>query len=769
MIHTKHNLLNKTVDIRASFVGMENLVFNAAKVSTFDIERQTGKLTWDRYSEKPRMAFNQIGLGYEKTLIWEFPPEYEENPTYPFTVSFISDRTIRLRFELGSKVKKEEASLMLLKEPDTCSWACEANKEQAFYTSKYGKLKIAYAPFKILLYDQEDRLITKTQAFGESLCLKNNEPVPFSFMRRSSDFKKMMAASFSLTHDEKIYGCGESFTRLNKRGQYIPLCTIDATGVQTKDMYKPIPFYMSSKGYGMFVHTSTPMSFDFGSLYDDTLTAYVSDRVVDLFLFVGDPKEILSEYTALTGRSDVPPLWSFGLWMSRITYKSEEEVRAVANQLRETKIPCDVIHIDTGWFEKDWCCDYEFSKNRFDDSKKMIDDLKILGFHISLWQLPYFTPHNKLYEEAIEKGYVVLSEDYELPTEDAIIDFSNEDAVIWYQNLLRKLLKMGVGAIKADFGEAAPVFGQYASGRSGHYEHNLYPLRYNKAVAEVTKEVNNESIIWARSAWSGSQRYPLHWGGDAENTDSAMAASLRAGLSLGLSGFSFWSHDIGGFVQKSPEELYSRWAPFGMLTSHSRCHGAPPKEPWAYSDKFVEIFRKSVELKYELMPYIYKEAIKSGKNGYPMMRTLFFEYPEDQTAWLIEDEYCFGEDLLIAPIFVAKQTQRNVYLPIGNWVQYGTKNRFEGGKWHNVQTLELPILIFVKATSIIPKVAISQSTQEIDWYNLTLDLYLEDLADGYIELVIPKENDFIKVTVQGEKVTYESQKNKEYTFKLQRY
>jgi alpha-D-xyloside xylohydrolase len=202
---------------------------------------------------------------------------------------------------------------------------------------------------------------------------------------------------------------------------------------------------------------------------------------------------------------------------------------------------------------------------------------------------------------------------------------------------LKSLLEMGVAAIKVDFGEAAPRTGSYASGKSGFYEHNLYPLRYNKAAAEASRDATGESIIWARSAWAGSQRYPLHWGGDAENTDSAMAATLRAGLSLGLCGFSFWSHDIGGFVYRSPEDLYRRWTPFGMLTSHSRCHGVPPTEPWEYGEDFTYEFRRAVELKYRLMPYIYAQAKLCSEKGYPMLRTLFFERPDDPIAWLVVD------------------------------------------------------------------------------------------------------------------------------------
>jgi alpha-D-xyloside xylohydrolase len=270
--------------------------------------------------------------------------------------------------------------------------------------------------------------------------------------------------------------------------------------------------------------------------------------------------------------------------MSRITYKSEDEVREVAAKLRQYRIPTDVIHLDTGWFETDWRSNYQFSTSRFRDPAKMIADLRKQGFRISLWQYTYFTSKNEIFKEAVEKGYVVRNEGGQLPFEDAVLDFTNPETVKWYQGLLEKLLRMGVGAIKVDFGEGAPANGLYANGRTGLYEHNLYPLRYNKAVADITKQVSGDSIIWARSAWAGSQRYPLHWGGDAENSNSAMAATLRSGLSFGLSGFTFWSHDVGGFVDKAPRDLYRRWLGFGVLTSHTRAHGAPPREPWDYDE-----------------------------------------------------------------------------------------------------------------------------------------------------------------------------------------
>jgi alpha-D-xyloside xylohydrolase len=355
-------------------------------------------------------------------------------------------------------------------------------------------------------------------------------PTPLCFVRNASNLHRHLAITFTLSPDEKLFGCGESFTRLDKRGQKLVLWTYDAYSVQTHNMYKPVPFFMSSRGYGMFVHTSAPLTLDLGGSYDGAATVYLGDDVLDLFFFFGSPKEILSEYTSLTGRASAPPLWSFGLWMGRESYYSEDEVRDVAKRLRAYRIPCDVVHLDVGWTEVPHRCDFKFSESRFKDPAKMLSDLKEQGFRLSLWQLPYLNPKNPLHGPAIEEDYVVLTATGDPPADDAIIDMSDPKAVEWYQEKLAGLLEMGVGLFVADFGEAASLSGIYAQRKSGFRERNLYPLRYNKAVAEITEEITGNRIMWARSAWAGSQRYPVHWGGDAENTDGAMSATLRGGL-----------------------------------------------------------------------------------------------------------------------------------------------------------------------------------------------------------------------------------------------
>jgi alpha-D-xyloside xylohydrolase len=413
--------------------------------------------------------------------------------------------------------------------------------------------------------------------------------------------------------------------------------------------------------------------------------------------------------------------------MSRITYNSEEQVREVAKQLRAHQVPADVIHLDTGWFETDWRSDYRFSPSRFHDPAKMLSDLKQLGFHISLWQYTYFTSKNNVWEDLVSHGYEVKNEGGQLPFEDATLDLSNAEAVKWYQAKLAGLLKLGVGAIKVDFGEGAPLTGQYASGRSGWYEHNLYPLRYNKAVAEITKQVTGENIIWARSAWAGSQRYPLHWGGDAENTNSAMAGELRGGLSFGLSGFTYWSHDVGGFVQRAPRDLYRRWLAWGVLTSHTRAHGAPPREPWEYDEALTEDFRRALGLKYALMPYIYAQAKDSSARGFPMLRTLFFEYPNDPGSWEIDDEYMFGSNLLVAPLFEEANT-RKVYLPPGDWIDYQSGKVYRGAQWHEIKAGDIPVVLLVKNHSVLPHLKVAQSTTDMDWANVELRVFSTDNA-----------------------------------------
>ena len=734
-------LMNQPLDMSTDFRDLSNTLFFADHLESFDAKSGEGLVNWKRGHLMPRQAFNTNGAQPRKMRMLDFPfTAYENDPNLKFKIDFVTPRTVRIRMLTTPVEPKPAASIMLAKEPGRDgSWKVIETNDKIIYSSDYGTIQINKNPWRIVLKDKAGRILSQTAALSDADSTQVKY-TPFCFVKRGSDNARRINPVFTLTADEMIFGCGESATGLNKAGQKVNLFVTDPQGPETDQMYKPIPFFMSNRGYGMFMHTSAPVTCDFGATYIGLNKMFMGDENLDLFVFFGEPKDILDEYTDLVGKPGMPPLWSFGTWMSRITYFSEKEGYDVAANIRKNKYPCDVIHFDTGWFDVDWQCDYKFSENRFQNPQQMLKDLRSQGFHVCLWQLPYFTPKNRYFSELIEKDMYVKNGNGELPYEDVVLDFSNPETVKWYQDKLAGLLNIGVSAIKVDFGEAAPLNGIYASGKSGWYEHNLYPVRYDMAVSEITKKLHNENIMWARTAWAGSQRYPLHWGGDAATTNTGLLGTLRAGLSFGLSGFSFWSHDMGGFVKSTPEDLYCRWIPFGFLTSHTRAHGAPPTEPWLYDSKRVQdVFRKSAEMKYRLMPYVYAQAKECTEKGLPMLRALFVEFPDDPGAWKVDDEYLFGSQILVAPLLESGMTGRTVYLPEGKWIDYQTEKVYEGG-WHRIEAGSLPIIMLVRDGSVLPHLKLAQSTAEMDWSKMSLKVYSADKKQAEGLVCLPADN-----------------------------
>ena len=733
-------------DMSTDFSDLSNTYFLADSLVSFDAAKGEGLVQWKRFRLTPRQAFNLNGYWPVRMQMLDFPDAaYVNDPELMIKVEWVSDRTIRVRMLTTPIVPKcgDQEDVMF----------CEAFKKRQggghtgayvpttggmAFKSPYGSVEIQKYPFRLVVKDAKGKILTQTRhnIDNDSSQIKL---LPFSFIKRGSDNSRSVNPVFTLAPGERIYGCGESFTSLNKVGQKVHLSVTDPQGPESDGQYKPVPFFFSNRGYGIFMHTSAPITADFGASYigatrlfmaDEQLDLFVffgsmGDEQMDFFIFLGEPKDILNEYTNITGKSPMLPLWSFGTWMSRITYFSQKEGLEIARQLRANKIPSDVIHFDTGWFGVDWQCDYQFAKDRFEDPVGMLKQLKKDGFHTCLWQLPYFTPKNRFFPEIIEKGLHVVNAAGGMPVEDAVLDFSNPETVGWYQEKIEGLMKQGVSTIKCDFGEAAPYNGFYHSGKGGLYEHNLYPLRYNKALWEVVERNHpGEGIIWARSAWAGSQRYALHWGGDAATTNTGMLGDLRGGLSFGLSGFSFWSHDMGGFVTASPEDIYRRWLPFGFLSSHTRAHGAPPTEPWLISESFTEAFRDCAEMKYKLMPYVYAQAKDCSERGLPMVRALLVEFPQDPGAWLVEDEYMFGSQILVAPL-MESGSGRTVYLPKGKWIDYQSGQVYEGG-YQTIEAGKIPAVILVRDGSLIPHVPLAQRTDEIDWNAIDLKAYKAD-------------------------------------------
>ena len=522
--------------------------------------------------------------------------------------------------------------------------------------------------------------------------------------------------SFRCKPDECFAGTGERFRKLDLSGQTFQLKNQDGQGVNNRRCYKNIPFYLSSRMYGAFYHTSDYCKL---SLADHSTRSvqFLCDRAtLDVFLIGGrTPEEILRGYRMLTGFPQMPPLWSFGIWMSRMTYFSADEVEHICERLRKEHYPCDVIHLDTGWFRTDWLCEWKFNPERFPDPERFIQRLKDNGFKVSLWQLPYVAKGAEQLKEAKDNRFIgpllkeQASEGSNFSALDyaGTIDFTYDKAVNWYKNtLLKPLLDMGVKCIKTDFGENIHMDAVY-QGMTPERLNNIYALLYQRAAFEVTKEVTGDGIVWARSAWAGCQRYPLHWGGDSESSWNGLAGSLKGGLHLGLSGFAFWSHDVPGFhstpdFMNSPvdENVYVRWTQFGVFSSHIRYHGTCKREPWHYP-AIAPIVKRWWMLRYRLIPYIMEQSELACRTGFPMLRALIFHHPDDRQCWHIDDEYYFGSEFLVAPV-MNSEGKRDIYLPAGLWVNFFTGERLQGGCWYYNVEVPLDLMpVFVRPGSLI--------------------------------------------------------------------
>ena len=541
--------------------------------------------------------------------------------------------------------------------------------------------------------------------------------------------KERATISLKCQPDECFVGTGERFRKMDLSGQTFQLKNQDGQGVNNRRCYKNIPFYMSSRMYGAFFHTSDYCKLSLADHSTRSVQFLCDHATIDVFLIGGKTmEEILRSYRMLTGFPAMPPLWSFGIWMSRMTYFSADEVEAICERLRSEHYPCDVIHLDTGWFRTDWLCEWKFNPERFPDPKAFIHRLAEKGFKVSLWQLPYVAKGAEQLEEAKENNYIgrLLKEqvsdgsNFSALDYAGTIDFTYPRATAWYKSLLHELLEMGVKCIKTDFGENIHMEAEY-HGMAPERLNNLYALLYQRAAYEETKDTTGDGIIWARAAWAGCQRYPLHWGGDSASTWDGMAGSLKGGLHLGLSGFAFWSHDVPGFhslpdFMNSPidEKVYVRWTQFGVFTSHMRYHGTSKREPWHYP-AIAPIVKRWWQLRYKLLPYIVEQSEKACQGGMPLLQALLLRHPHDRQCWHIDDEYYFGEDFLVCPI-MNEADKRDIYLPEGRWINFFTGEELEGSRWHYGMESPLELMpVFVRPGATIPLYPYDiDSTDEMD-------------------------------------------------------
>lgn len=512
---------------------------------------------------------------------------------------------------------------------------------------------------------------------------------------------------------EKIYGLGERFTNFVKNGQTVDIWNEDG-GTGTEQAYKNIPFYLSNKGYGLFVDNPGKVSFEVGSEKVSRVQFSVPGEEMSYSVIGGDNlKGILNTYTDLTGKPPLVPDWSYGLWLSTsfTTDYDEKTVMEFVDGMAERNIPLSVFHFDCRWMKELEWCNFEWDETKFPDPEGLLKKLHDRGLKVCVWINSYIGQKSPLFEEGAKKGYFIKTTDGEVWQWDkwqagmAIVDFTNPEATKWYQDKLKHLVAQGVDCFKTDFGERIPTEGvKYYDGSDPQLMHNYYTYLYNKAVYDVLVETKgaDEAILFARSATVGGQQFPVHWGGDCSSNYPSMAESLRAGLSFGMSGFGYWSHDIAGFEDKPTPDLFKRWTQFGLLSSHSRYHGSTEyKVPWLYGDEAVEVSREFTELKLKLKPYLEAMAHETHETGVPMMRAMVLEFPTDPACEDIDTQYMLGDDLLVAPVFSEDGTAR-FYVPDAGgdhagevWANLLTGKTYEPGRWYTEQYdyHTLPVLV----------------------------------------------------------------------------
>ena len=551
--------------------------------------------------------------------------------------------------------------------------------------------------------------------------------------------KTYMSDSLMLDVGECVYGLGERFAAYVKNGQSIDMWNADG-GTASEQTYKNIPFYMTNRGYGVFVEDTSDVSFEVASEKVERVQfSAEGETIVYDVIYGGTPKAVLDGYTALTGRPALMPAWSFGLWLSTsfTTNYDEKTATSFIQGMADRDIPLSVFHFDCFWMKGFNWCDFTWDEETFPDPVGMLKRYHDRGLHLCCWINPYIGQASPLFREGMEHGYLLKKTNGDVWQTDlwqagmGILDVTNPDARAWYCDHLRKILRMGVDCLKTDFGERIPVRDiAYYDGKDPLHMHNYYTFLYNKMVFDLLKEERGEgeAILFARSATAGSQQFPVHWGGDNSASYVSMAETLRAGLSMSHSGFGFWSHDISGFEQTAPADVYKRWAAFGLLSSHSRLHGSSSyRVPWLFDEESCDVVRKFTRLKCRLMPYLYGAAVEAHEHGTPMMRPMMLEFPDDPACDTLDRQYMMGESLLVAPVFHA-DSHVDYYLPDGQWTSLLDGRKVQGGHWQRETHDFLSLPLMVRPGTVLP---MGKHDDRPDYdYTDGLELHVYQLAEG---------------------------------------
>ncbi len=673
----------------------------------------------------------------------------------------------------GAIVDSPAFDLQLTKE---LPLSVEDSEESIKITSGNTSLLITKANWS-MTYLRGDEVITRSS--GKDLALMKTDWKGHAYDKGDLE-ETYIRQMLSLSVGELVYGMGERFTPFVKNGQSIDIWNADG-GTSTEQSYKNIPFYITNKGYGVLVNHPEMVSFEVGTEMVTRTEFSVKGSYLDYFLINGPTmKDVLVKYTDLTGKPSLPAPWTFGLWLSTsfTTNYDEDTVMSFVNGMLDRGIPLRTFHFDCFWMKEFHWCDFVWDSRVFPDPKGMLERIKAKGLNICVWINPYIGQESVLFDEGMKKGYFIKRTNGQVWQWDmwqagmAVVDFTNPEAWKWFQDKLEVLLDMGVDCFKTDFGERIPTENvTYYDGSDPEKMHNYYTYLYNNCVYELLerKRGKGEAVLFARSATVGGQKFPVHWGGDCWSDYESMEESLRGGLSLLMSGFGFWAHDIGGFENTSTADVYKRWVAFGLLSSHSRLHGSSSyRVPWVYDEEAVDVVRFFTRFKAKLMPYLYKTSIDTSKSGIPTMRSMVMEFTEDKTCHYVDKQYMLGDNLLVAPIF-NDQSMAEYYLPKGTWTNLLTGEVKEGGCWVNEKHDYLSIPLMVKENSIV---VLGACDEKPDYdYGTDAEIRIYALKDGIQAKSVVygmDQNEEISITAEknGNDIHVTIVSDKNYTIRL---
>ncbi|HWD91826.1 MAG TPA: glycoside hydrolase family 31 protein [Verrucomicrobiae bacterium] len=650
----------------------------------------------------------------------------------------VSDDVIRVRFTPAKNFGRDHSYAVIAQEGGAGTAKVETSGNVTTLTTASLRVTIQHAPLRISFATAAGEILDAEDSHGGISFAGNGR----------------IQASEQLRDDEHVYGLGEKNGHLDKRGwqlggnEYV-MWNSDTYSYDssTDPIYVSVPFCLvtrNGQAHGIFLDNTWRSFFDIGHRTPGLLTFGAEGGDLNYYFINGpSPKDVVERYTALTGRMPLPPLWSLGYNQCRYSYYPESRVRLLADTFRDKKVPADVIWLDIHY--QDNYKPFTWNHERFPNPKKMISDLRAQHFHV----VTIVDAHPKAekgyapYDEGMAGNYFAKNPDGsvfegpvwpaqadENPGPSVFPDFTKPGARAWWGSLFKGFMDDGVSGIWNDMNEPAlfntptgtlpldVMFDNEGQPTSQREVHNVFGQLMSRATYEGLAQLrpNERPFVLTRASFAGGQRYAAVWTGDSQTDWASLRQSVSMLLGLGVSGFPFVGSDISGFTGPATPELYARWLQAGAFFPFMRSHttfGTPDKEPWAFGWQYEEVNRKTIELRYELLPYIYNMMQQASETGLPAMRPLFLEFPEDRSVTGMDDEFLFGSDLLVAPVLVEDATARDVYLPQGEWFDYWTGKQYTGGKSIHLPVTINSIPMFVRGGGFIFRQPVVQSTDEM--------------------------------------------------------